>query len=88
MLALGSVMDGPQAESISSELTPAYVTIFHMLSNSTSSRVRSATAGLIAQMVKHSPQLVFTNSDHLKLLMEQGMNHIEKDHIQIKYKIA
>ena len=76
MLALGSVMEGPSQEAICRELEMAYKTIFDMLSSSSSSRVRQATAWLISQIVKNAPMLVFTKEENLKMLMEKGLIHI------------
>ena len=88
MVALGSIMDGPSQEAIQREIEPAYQTIFHMLSNSQSSRVRQASAWLIPQLVKNAPRMVLCNQENLKMLMTTGLNHLEKDHIQVKQFIA
>ena len=40
------------------------------------------------QIVRHTPLLVFSKQENVRLLMEQGMSHIEQDHIQIKSFIA
>lgn len=48
MLALGSIMDGPSAEALTREFEPAYETIFILWDSASSSRVRQATAWLIA----------------------------------------
>ena len=47
MIALGSVMDGPSVDAIQRELDPAYATVFALLGQSGSARVRHATAWLI-----------------------------------------
>ena len=88
MVALGSVMEGPSVDAIQRELEPAYATVFALLGSSGSARVRFATAWLIMQIARHSPQLVFSKQENVRLLMEQGMSHIEQDHIQIKSFIA
>ncbi len=48
MLALGSVMEGPSAEALACEFAPAYETIFLLWDGASESRVRQATAWLIA----------------------------------------
>lgn len=70
MIALGSVMEGPSAEAIERDVGPAYMTIFHMLATSQSSRVRQASAWLISQLVKNAPLMIFRNQENLKILME------------------
>ena len=47
IIALGSVMDGPSVDAIQRELDPAYATVFALLGQSGSARVRYATAWLI-----------------------------------------
>ena len=48
-------MDGPSSDNIQLEMDPAYLSIMSMMGQNDSSRVRSATAWLISQMVKFSP---------------------------------
>ena len=55
MVALGSVLDGPSPDHIQRELDPAYPAIVATLGAAQSSRVRGATAWLVAQMVRFAP---------------------------------
>lgn len=47
-----------------------------------------STAWLISQITKHAPQLVLSNPENLNLLMQNGLTHIQQDHIQVQSFVA
>ena len=55
-----------------------------MLSTSHSSRVRNAAVWLISNLTKHAPQLITENQQNLSQLLETGLQHMKKDHMQVK----
>ena len=65
-----------------------YPNLFNLFDNSENQRLRWATAWVITQLTKFSPQLIFKNEENLKILFDSGVSHIQQDHIQIAALMA
>ena len=84
MTALGSILCGPDAAFIYTELESVYPSVFTMFQNSVVPRVRYVTGWVIQMIAKSVPQLVFKSQENLEMLITSGVRHLEHDHWTIR----
>ena len=76
MIALGSILGGPDPNMIYNEMEPVYPAIFQMF-NSEVQRVRYVTGWVIQMIAKYVPNLIFKSQENLETLINAGCTHLQ-----------
>ena len=88
MSSLCSIMEGPNPEKVAQFISECYQSVFQVLDQSESSRVRLATANVIQQLAIACPKIVFSKIDNCEMFVTSGTTHMKHDCWPVKCALS